>query len=104
MSGSRLITDSTGLPPLRLQPGQHAPSIKHDDPESMKPQIVTEAHIRIFDLGKAKDIQDYADIWTKATRGHVLISAEDRHWCEDTQNFKVLLRWGELFQELPKGA
>ena len=87
---------------LRLYPNQAIPSIKDGDPDYMKPKPVADVYTRVFDLSVEKDITDYSNVWNSAVKGHVMISAEERHWSETTQNFKIFLRWGDVYLEIPK--
>lgn len=84
---------------FRLKPGQKMPLLKHDDP--IQPTTVADAAARVFDLSNDDDLKDYAAIWDQAAKGEVMISAEERHWCETTQNFKIFLRWADVYLELP---
>jgi len=96
-----LFPGMDGLP-FRLQPGQNFPMLKDDDPDYMQPQPVADAHVKVFNLNKKEDVKEYADVWDKAAKGLVIISAEERHWSDEIQNFKVFLRWGEVYLEIPK--
>ena len=84
---------------FRLQSGQKMPMLKKDDP--VQPTPVADAHVQVFDLSKPKDLEKYTRVWDEAAKGDVMISVEERHWCEQAQNFKIFLRWGEVFLELP---
>lgn len=104
LSMHRLFPGHDGIP-FRLTGDQRqAPMLKNDDPEHMQPMPVADAHVRIFDMSKDIDVSEYAQVWDSAAKGTVLISAEERHWSDKTQNFLIFLRWGELFLELPKGG
>ena len=101
VSMHRLLPGMDGIP-FRLPRGEQMPQLKQDDPEHMQPKTVADAHVRLFNLGKESDLAEYAQIWDKAAKGTVLISAEERHWSDKEQTFLVFLRWGELFLELSK--
>ena len=88
--------------PFRLPPGEQFPMLKQDDPDYMQPQQVADAYVKVFDLSKKEDLEEYAEVWDKASKGLILISAEERHWSDEIQNFKVFLRWGEVYLEMPK--
>lgn len=85
---------------FRLKPGQPMPMLKNDDP--VQPKTVADAMTKVFDLSRQAQLDEYAAVWDRAAKGEVMISAEERHWCESTQNFKVFLRWGEVYLELPQ--
>jgi len=85
---------------FRLRAGQELPLLKKDDP--LQPEPVADARVKIFDCSKQEDLSEYARVWDDAAKGDVMISAEERHWCDETQNFKIFLRWGEVYMEMPK--
>lgn len=87
---------------FRLHKGQSIPQLKDDDPDYMKPKPVADAHVRVFNMGDPQDVDDYAAVWDEAAKGHIMISAEERHWSEAIQNFKIFLRWGDMYLELPR--
>jgi len=89
---------------FRLQAGQQFPQLKEDDPEYAQPQPVADAYARVFDLSNDDDLKEYVSIWDRAAKGEVIISAEERHWSEKTDNFKVFLRWGDVYLEMPKNG
>ena len=88
--------------PFRLKSGQQFPMLKHNDPEYAQPQPVADAHVKVFDLSNEDDVKEYAEIWDKAAKGLIMISAEERHWSDKKENFKIFLRWGEVYLEMPK--
>lgn len=88
--------------PFRLHKDESFPMIKNDDPESMKPQIKADARVRVFDLSKDEDLKAYTEVWDRAVKGVVMISIEERHWCDKTQNFKIFLRWGDAYLAMPR--
>lgn len=88
--------------PFRLHKDEQFPMVKTDDPEDMQPKLKADAKVKVFDLSKKADLEEYADVWNRAGKGVVLISAEERHWCETTQNFKVFLRWGDAYLAMPR--
>ena len=98
-ASERLLRGIGGIP-VRLKGGQHVPNLKRDDPEALQPKPVVDAHARVFDMADEDDVSDYEHIWDKSAKGQYVISAEDRHWCDSTQNFKIFLRWGAVFLEI----
>ena len=86
---------------FRLWPDQQLPLLKNDDP--VQPIPVADARVKIFDLSKPTDIREYEAVWDQAAKGEIIISSEEKQWCEGTQSWKVFLRWGEVYLEMPKG-
>ena len=88
--------------PFRLAKDEQFPMLKNDDPASIQPQLKADARVRVFDLSKKEDLKEYTEVWDRATKGVVIISVEERHWCDTTQNFKIFLRWGDAYLAMPR--
>ena len=90
--------------PFRIHPQQGYPTIRQDDPAGQQPALVRDAQVRVFDLSDTAQLQEYQETWDKIAKGQAIFSAEDRQFCEATQNWKVFIRWGNLAYEMPKGT
>lgn len=51
-------------------------------------------HIKIFDLSKEKDLNNYSDLVSKAYQDDpsVIIVDEDKQFCKTTENWKILVQ------------
>jgi hypothetical protein len=103
VSNVKILPGLDGIP-FRLGPGEAVPFVKDNDPEHLRPKMVTDVKVKIFNTTKAADMAEYSEIWSKAGRGQVIISAEERHWCDASKGWKIFLRWGEVFLEPAKGV
>ena len=99
----RVVGSCDGVP-FRVHPGQACPSLRNADPAHKQPSMVRDAQVRIFDLSDATQLQEYQQVWDAIAKGLAVYSAEERQFCEDTQNWRVFLRWANLFYERPKGT
>lgn len=82
--------------------GTAAPSLKHDDPQSKQPILVQDAKVRIFDLADKEQLLAYEQVWFRIGRNQFKFSAEERQFLPDVKNWRILLRYSELYLELPK--
>jgi hypothetical protein len=80
------------------------PTIKEDDPPEKRPQMGTQAFVKILELDKEEDLQTYVDIAQLVANGVAQISFEDKRWIEEKQNWKVLIRFMLVFYHMPAGA
>lgn len=80
--------------------GAAAPNIKDDDPK--QPIIVQDAKVKIFDLSDPEQLLQYEQIWFKIGRGQCKLSAEERQFMPELKSWRILLRWAELYFEMPK--
>lgn len=82
------------------------PLLKDSDAEDVQPILKYTAHAKVFDLNKEDDLKEYERIWTAISNGDCAGGdTEERKYCEQTQNFKVFLRWVELhYQASPRSA
>ena len=76
-----------------------APDIKAKDPR--QPIITADVKVRIFDLSNANDLLAYADVWDKTAKGFYVAPVEERQWVPEKQSWKVFMRWGVKYWELP---
>jgi hypothetical protein len=101
MSTEKLLRGLDGIP-FRLLPDQSVPHRKEDDPGFMQPRAMADAYVRVFDTEEKKDMKEYEKVWDEAAKGRVMISKEEMQWSEKTGSWKIFLRWGEVFLEMPK--
>jgi len=80
----------------------HVPDLKNDDPDHMQPKQGVRAHVEILDMSDEKDRKRMADIYTMYSNGHAVISAEDREYDPETKNWRVFLRWADLYVYNPQ--
>ena len=73
-------------PPLDLK--------KTDDPEKVF-KLEQRLHVRIFELWKGKDLEEYGEVCSKVNDGVALLSVEEREYVEEKHSWVVLLRWIE---------
>jgi hypothetical protein len=99
-SGTKILSGIDGVR-FRLRKGQAIPQLKDSDPDHLRPKPVADAYTRVFDMSDDEDLKEYTRVWNEAAKGHIMISAEERHWCDATQNFKIFLRWGDVYLEIP---
>lgn len=98
MSSPTLFKGLDGIP-FRSN-GTTAPNIKSDDP--VQPVLVQDAKVKIFDLSDAEHLREYERIWFEIGRGRYKFSAEERQFLPELKNWRVLIRYSELYFELPK--
>ena len=80
-----------------------ARDIKSDDPEHIQPEIRAKVHIQILDLSKQDDVDEYTRICQVIANGYGQLSKEDMQYDKRKKNWRVFVRWLELFAT-PKGA
>jgi hypothetical protein len=97
--GEYYIYRGFGGVPFRSK-SKTAPDIKARDPR--QPVVTADAHTRIFDLSDPTDLQAYTEIWDKATKGFYVPPVEERQWIPEKQTWKVFMRWGVKYWELPE--
>ena len=69
------------------------PDYKNKYPFYMQPQAVRHVSVDILDLSDEEDYKYYTKIWRAVGLGSVQVVDEDKQWIEDTQNWKVFVRW-----------
>lgn len=74
---------------------------KEGDPETKQPLLVSTAHVKIFDMSKPEDVQEYTDVWTKIVKGEYVMGVEERNYVPATQNYIIFLRWLEQYYTHP---
>jgi len=91
--GEGPVTGREPLPRL-LQSSEEAPLmlIRNEDPDDMKPRLGVISSVHIFDLSKEEDLVKYAECLNKAgTSPFYVVRFTERHWVEQTSNWKVLI-------------
>ena len=74
-----------------------APDLKEDDPHYVQPQVGMKVHVETLDLSKPKELKKYRELCQTVGNGYAQISKEDMRYDEDTKNWRVFIRWLELF-------
>jgi hypothetical protein len=78
------------------------PDRKELDPEKLQPQQGVRAHVEILDMAVEEDRKRMEDIYTTVANGHAIISAEEREYDPDKKNWRVFLRWADLYMYNPQ--
>jgi len=77
------------------------PDLKSNDPDHKQPQISVQAHVEILSLEVEKDLQRYQEIMQIIGNGFGQLGAEERQYDSVTKNWRVFVRWWELFSYVP---
>ena len=99
MDGKAILPGHDGLPfrgPV--------PHLKEDDPDFRQPQIGMRMHVRVFDLSESKDMLYYEQVWQLVANGFATISNEDKQYDESKKNWRIFLRWVDLFTHVKQEA
>ena len=78
------------------------PDRKEADPEHMQPKVAASAHVEVLDMSKVDDLKRYEEVSQMVTNGFAVMSFEERQYDEDTKNWRVFIRWGDLFAYNPE--
>lgn len=73
------------------------PNLKHDDPGHKQPQVGMKVHVETLDLSKPAQMKRYRDICQAVGNGYEQLSKEDMRYDENKKNWRVFVRWLELF-------
>lgn len=93
----------SGVSPYEGIPVRGRPfDVKSDDPEHLQPKVRHEAHVKVFDLTKPEDVEEYRRIAQAATENKVVVGIEEIQYCEDIGNWRVLVRWYDQFLTAPE--
>ena len=76
--------------------------IKHTDREERLPQLIKKLHVKRFDLGEPKDLEDYEKTCQSLTDGQAQLSVEKIEYVPDKTKWIVLMRWIEMWYGPPK--
>lgn len=74
------------------------PDLKKAD---FAPVLAREVHVDVFELDSPEACKRYEQICQKCVDTHAEIYAEDRRYIEEKQQYKVLLKWADLFYRAP---
>ena len=61
-----------------------------------------DAHVRIFNLSRPEELQDYRQILERVCNQRCMIVHRERQYDPATRSFLVLLEWVEPFIEVPQ--
>ena len=78
------------------------PDLKDGDPK--QPVQHQKVHIEILCLWVENDMKKYREICQVVANGYGLISKEDARYDEQKKNWRVFIRWLELFTAMEKGT
>lgn len=78
------------------------PQLANND--AVKPETVQDAKIKVLDTSKADDLQEYERICDNIAKGISLMSMEKVQWVEDTKSWMILIRYIELYAEMPNSV
>jgi len=80
------------------------PDLKNEDAPRRLPITNGRVYVRIFDLSKTRELSEYEKIMSKfvGDRSHSLLSHEEFMQMPDKGTWKTLIRWVELYTELPE--
>lgn len=70
------------------------PDLKQDDKQ---PQTGYQARVKIFDLSDEKQLLEYTQVMQICANGLAQIGAEERIYDKSSKNWRVFIRWWELF-------
>lgn len=86
--------------PFRQRQGQPLPFLKESDEQ--RPRLNLDVEARVFDMGIPSDVKAYNAVFSEIGKGSALLSKEESHWCDETQSFKIFLRWAKPILEMPQ--
>lgn len=90
-------------PVVELPPGlQEIPLLDPKKGPEHQVQRRLVAHVRVFDLCKAEDIDDYERVWQMVCDGNALISEHKTEFVESRATFIAMLRWSQFEYKLPQ--
>jgi hypothetical protein len=80
----------------------HVPNLKTNDPEPMQPRQGARVHVEILEMSKEDDRKRMAHVFTLVANGTAVISAEEREYDIEAKNWRIFLRWADLFTYNPQ--
>jgi hypothetical protein len=87
--------------PYRSRGGM-TPNLKNSDPEHLRPALVTDMHVKVFDLTNEEDRTGLEQVLTRCAKGRAYQSHREQNFDPSTGSYKVLLIWGDFFYEDPQ--
>ena len=76
-------------------------SLREEEFEDNAERVI-DGRVRIFDLGKQEDLQEYQEIVDRAMNGWYIIARRDLQFIADKGSWLVYLEWGVPHMEIPK--
>jgi hypothetical protein len=76
------------------------PLLKQED--RVQPEVVVDAKVRVLDLTKEEDQKFYEFIWDQVAKGRFTAPVEDRQYDHRIHGWRVLIRFGVRWLEMPK--
>lgn len=80
----------------------HVPDLKNDDPTKVQPRQGARVHVEILELDKADDRKRMEQIYSLVANGTAIISAEEREYDSEMKNWRVFLRWADMYVYNPQ--
>lgn len=80
------------------------PDLKETDPQRKQPVMAQKVHIELLDLSDKKQLARYRTICQVVANGYGQISKEDMQYDPKKKNWRVFVRWLEIFTAMGKGA
>lgn len=85
-------------------PGGETPFFHPDDPDDKKLQQIWHVKVRVFDLSKPEDVEEYQQAWQKITDGQAVCSEQKTDFDSERGTYIAFLRWAEFDYRLPENA
>jgi hypothetical protein len=76
------------------------PNIKEGD--SVQPEFKGNAKIAVLDLSDPEDLVKYEGIWEKLAAKEAVLGSEDKQYDEDIKSWRVLIRYSEVWFQMPE--
>ena len=80
----------------------HVPDLKTDDPQHMQPKQGAHVHVEILEMHKDEDRKRMETVYNLVANGTAVISAEEREYDPEQKNWRVFLRWADMFVYNPQ--
>lgn len=80
------------------------PNLRADDPEHRQPQEAARVHVEVLDLSKPADLGKYQELSQMVANGFAMISFEKQEYDPAKKNWRVLVRWFEIFAYMPQAV
>jgi hypothetical protein len=90
-------------PPMEVPvpEGMETPFISPDDPASKQIQQVWKARVKVFNMGDAKEVEEYEKVWQMACDGRGHVSESRTEFNKELGTYLVFCRWSEISLVLP---
>lgn len=80
--------------------GKAIPDVKENDPFHKQPQTSMQARVRVFDLSNPEHLTEYENIMQVISNGFGQLGAEERVYGEDIKNWRIFIRWWQVFSHM----